>query len=76
MEKKEYVIKGSFLCNRLRVLNFLYEKGFRPDREAPDIRNFDKKIWIFKVTDGLIDALNEYADINNTGVFYSREGEN
>ena len=76
MERKEYVIKGSFLCNRLRVLNFLYEKGFRPDREAPDIRNFDKKIWIFPATDKLIDALNEYAETNNTGVFYVKEGEN
>lgn len=76
MEKKQYVIKESFFCNRLRVLNFLYEKGLKPEREAPDLKDFNKKIWIFPVTDKLIDALNEYSDIHNTGVFYIREGEN
>lgn len=49
-----------YVCKRLRLLNFLKNKGFLPIRTEPDIKNPKYSVWIFKNTEPLLDAIDEF----------------
>lgn len=46
-----------FVCKRLRLCNYLTQKGFRPFDTAPDKTNPDYTNWLFEVTPELTAAI-------------------
>lgn len=66
MENKEvkYLSKG-YVCRKIRLYNFLLEKGYKPVQVRPD-RDFAKRlVWIFNDTIDLRDAIEEYYAIRD-----------
>lgn len=55
--------KQYYYCKRLRLLEFLINKGFNPIRTQPDIRNPSYKVWVFDKTEELDKALNYYFEV-------------
>ena len=49
-----------YSCKRLRLLQFLMERGFMPESEIPDPTNIRYKWWIFRNTPELEIAIDEY----------------
>lgn len=49
-----------YTCKRLRLLQFLKEKGFIPVMTLPDVSNPRFNVWRFKNTPELEDAIDEY----------------
>lgn len=49
-----------YTCKRLRLLEFLKNKGFIPAMTLPDVNNPRYNVWRFKNTPELEDAIDEY----------------
>lgn len=49
-----------YICKRLKLLQYLMEKGFMPDHDMPDITNLKYKWWVFNNSPELEDAIDEY----------------
>lgn len=49
-----------YTCKRLRLLNYLTDKGFYPFEIVPDINNPKYKTWKFKNSPELERCLKEY----------------
>lgn len=49
-----------YYCSRLRLLEFLRNKGFYPIRTLPDINNPRYNAWVFDNTPELIEAVDEF----------------
>ena len=57
-----------YTCRRLRLLEYLLNKGFEPVRTVPDINNWRFKNWLFENSPELEEALTEYfSKINQNG---------
>lgn len=57
MYKKE---DGVYFCKKLRLLEYLTNKGFKPFAVAPDKFNSKLSVWLFKNSAALYDAVEEY----------------
>lgn len=57
MEKFE---RDYYVCKRLRMLSWLRSKGFMPYETIPDYQNPKYNCWLFKASDELLEAVNEY----------------
>lgn len=55
-----------YLCKRMRMLEYLRNKGFIPEATLPDMQNPKYYVWRFKNTPELEDAINEYFEILQT----------
>lgn len=56
-----YEIKGAiYWCTRLRMLEWLSGKGFKPMGSAPDRRNPAFSVWLFQNTPELSAAVSEF----------------
>lgn len=49
-----------YVCSKLRLCNFLMQKGFKYDHTRPDINNPKYKVWVFKDSPELRVAIGEY----------------
>lgn len=49
-----------YTCQRLRLLEYLLRKGFKPIKDIPDPNNWKYKHWIFENSTELEAAVNEY----------------
>ena len=49
-----------YVCKRLRLLEHLRDRGYLPIRHEPDMYNPKYNVWIFKNSEGLADAIEEY----------------
>ena len=57
MEKKPY-----YYCKRLRLLEWLLNRGFTPVKKIPDPTNPKYNWWLFESTADLTAAVNEYIE--------------
>ena len=56
-----FEIKGdTYWCTRLRMLEHLHNRGFKPFGTIPDRRNPKMTVWMFHATPELVSAVNEY----------------
>lgn len=60
----KYLSKG-YVCRKIRLYNFLIEKGFRPVQVRPDRECSNRLVWIFNDTVGLRALVEEYYDIRD-----------
>lgn len=51
-----------YTCKRLRLLQYLLEHGFKPETSVPDPRNYKYKMWLFRNTKPLQEAVERYFD--------------
>ena len=49
-----------YTCKRLRLLNYLLQKGHEPVQTVPDATNWRYKNWLFKNNDQLDADLDAY----------------
>lgn len=49
-----------YTCKRLRLLQYLTEKGFQPYLTLPDVKNPKYNVWRFTNSPELEEAINEY----------------
>lgn len=47
-------------CKKLRLLQYLLEKGFEPEKTIPDPTNWRYKHWLFVNEPSLEDAIDEF----------------
>ena len=53
--------RGEFYsCKRMRLLNFLMERGFYPEATVPDPQNIKYKWWLFRNNKELETSISEY----------------
>ena len=66
MENREtkYLSKG-YVCRKIRLYNFLIERGFRPVQVRPDRECKNRLVWIFNDTVKLRALVEEYYDIRD-----------
>lgn len=50
----------TYVCKRLRLLSFLYMKGFTPSAVMPDYDNPNFNVWAFDNSPELEAAIDEY----------------
>lgn len=50
----------AYVCKRLRMCNYLMDKGFEPYKVAPDRNNPKYNVFIFTATPDLNQAVIEY----------------
>lgn len=61
MDYKNWHRQSNFyVCKRLRLLEYLRDKGYLPIRHEPDMYNPKYNVWIFENSEGLADAIEEY----------------
>lgn len=58
MEQLKY--GETYVCKRLRMLSYLYEKGFRSTAVMPDFDNPKYNVWVFDNNAELEQAVDEY----------------
>lgn len=49
-----------YYCKRLRLLEYLKERGFLPIRTEPDIKNPKYSVWVFENSPELLDNIDGY----------------
>lgn len=49
-----------YCCKRLRLLEYLLDKGFKPYATTPDATNWKYKNWLFTNSEELEMALDNY----------------
>ena len=55
-------MRKQYVCKRLRMLEFLRNRGFYPVATIPDMNNPKYNIWLFDWTDEFEEAKKEYFD--------------
>jgi ribulose bisphosphate carboxylase small subunit len=60
MMKERKHSREYYTCKRLRLLQYLIERGFEPYTEMPDPTNYKMRWWLFKGTVELDEAIDEY----------------
>lgn len=54
-------IKGKYYyCKRMRLMEFLHNKGLKFIKTVPDLQDANKIIWVYENTPALIDELCAY----------------
>lgn len=49
-----------YVCRKIRLCSFLLNKGFKYERIDIDVNNPNRKVWLFKDSKELRDAIEEY----------------
>lgn len=49
-----------YVCKRLRLLSYLYMRGFIPTAVMPDYENPAYNVWVFQNSPELESAIDEY----------------
>lgn len=49
-----------YTCKRMRLLEFLLNEGFTPETTVPDVNNPKFKVWKFRNSVELEDAIERY----------------
>lgn len=63
--RENYSKREVYAVKRMRLLDYLLQRGFEPFAEQPDATNWKYKNWLFKNTPELQTALKAYfEDIN------------
>lgn len=62
--------KELYVCTKIRLCGYLLDHGFRYLRESTDIKNPSRKVWLFKESDKLRKAVEDYY---NRKEFINRE---
>lgn len=52
--------KRTYVCRRLRLYNFLTERGFVPYQTAPDKYDCKRIIWLYEDCKEIQNAVKEY----------------
>lgn len=60
MEKQCKHKSEFYTCKRMRLLEYLLNRGFTPELTLPDVNNPKYKIWKFRNTPELEEVLDEY----------------
>lgn len=58
--KSELKHNAFYTCKRLRLLNYLRSKGFKPVETIPDANNTNYNWWLFENSPELENAINNY----------------
>lgn len=58
--KKTKPTRELYAVKRLRLLQYMLERGFEPIAERPDAKNCHYKNWLFVKTPDFCKALDEY----------------
>lgn len=54
-------IKGKYYyCKRMRLMEFLHNKGLKFIKTVPDLQDANKIIWVYENTPELNNGLSEY----------------
>lgn len=65
-----------YICNRLRLYNYLFKKGIFPKEVREDYLNPLYRVWVYEPTEELRTAVYEYYDMPYYHKFYqSKLGE-
>ena len=57
---KESEDETMYVCRKIRLCSFLLKKGFQYETEREDRDNANRKVWLFKSTPELYNAIEEY----------------
>lgn len=49
-----------YVCRKIRLCSFLLKKGFQYESERADRENSKRKVWLFRSTPELYNAIEEY----------------
>ena len=49
-----------YVCRKIRLCSYLLSKGFKYEREDIDVRNPERKVWLFKDSEQLRTAIEDY----------------
>lgn len=49
-----------YVCRKIRLCSFLLQKGFQYESERADRKDVNRKVWLFKSTPELYNAVEEY----------------
>ena len=49
-----------YVCRKIRLCSFLLKKGFEYEIEREDRNNSERKVWLFRSTPELYNAIEEY----------------
>lgn len=52
-----------YVCRKLKLYSFLINKGFNCEFIRPDVNDPKRKVWIFKDSNKLRDAIEEYYSV-------------
>lgn len=52
--------RGTYVCKKLSLYNFLTDNGFVPYRVAPDMRNCHRLVWLYDDSTEIREAVDEY----------------
>lgn len=59
------ILSKGYVCRKIRMYNFLIEKGYRPKQIRPDKMNANRLVWIFEDTAELRNMVEEYYAIRD-----------
>lgn len=62
-----FLSKG-YVCRKIRLYNFLLERGFKPIQVRPDRDYMRRLVWIFNDTTALRNAVEDYYAIRDREV--------
>ena len=49
-----------YVCRKIRLCSFLLKKGFEYEIEREDRNNSERKVWLFRSSPELYNAIEEY----------------
>ena len=52
-----------YVCRKIRLCSFLLKKGFKYETEREDRENPKRKVWLFKSTPEIYNAVEEYYNL-------------
>lgn len=52
--------RKTYVCRKLRIYIYLTERGFKPYRTVPDMRDPNRLVWLYEDSDEIRDAVEEY----------------
>ena len=55
-----------YVCRKIRLCSFLLQKGFQYESEREDREDSKRKVWLFRSTPELYNAIEEYYGFNKT----------
>lgn len=53
-------MKEIYVCRKIRLCGYLLDRGFRYLRETTDIKNPERKVWLFKNSEEINKAVEDY----------------
>ncbi len=66
--KRNIFLSKGYVCRKIRLYNFLLERGFKPIQVRPDKDYAKRLVWIFNDTTALRNAVEDYYAIRDREV--------